>query len=62
MKRRDLIERLEHAGCLLLRHGGKHDIYQNPRSGKSQPIPRHREVNERLARKIIKDLIQAEEQ
>lgn len=46
MKRSDLIARLEAAGCTLLRHGGKHDIYHNPRTGRSQPIPRHREINE----------------
>ena len=56
MKRRDLIKSLEEVGCALLRHGGKHDIYHNPKTGASQPIPRHREINERLAKKIIKDL------
>ena len=56
MKRRDLISKLESAGCILLRNGAKHDIYHNPRSGKSQPVPRHREVNEMLAKKIIRDL------
>jgi tRNA-dihydrouridine synthase B len=56
MKRRDLVSTLEQAGCALLRHGGRHDIYHNPRTGRSQPVPRHREVNERLAQKINKDL------
>jgi mRNA interferase HicA len=56
VKRRDLISELEHAGCTLLRRGGKHDIYHNPKTGKSQPVPRHREINEILAKKIIKDL------
>jgi len=56
VKRRDLIKALEKSGCLLLRHGGKHDIYHNPETGFSQPIPRHREINEKLAKKIIKDL------
>lgn len=56
MKRRDLIKKLEDIGCLLLRHGGKHDIYQNPKTGLSQPVPRHREINEFLAKKIIRDL------
>ncbi len=56
MKRRDLIKKLADIGCLLLRHGGKHDIYQNPKTGLSQPVPRHREINEFLARKIIRDL------
>ena len=56
MKRRDLIKKLEDIGCVLLRHGGKHDIYQNPKTGLSQPVPRHREINEFLARKVIRDL------
>ncbi|MBL0175330.1 MAG: type II toxin-antitoxin system HicA family toxin [Ignavibacteria bacterium] len=56
MKRTELISVLEKAGCILIRHGGKHDMYHNPRTGKSQPVPRHREVNELLARKIIRDL------
>lgn len=58
MKRRDLIAQLEQAGCYLIRHGGKHDIYHNPNTGKTEPIPRHREINERLAKKIIKSLTQ----
>ena len=56
MKHRDLVKALERAGCELLRHGSRHDIYHHPPTGRSQPVPRHREVNERLARKIIKDL------
>jgi predicted RNA binding protein YcfA (HicA-like mRNA interferase family) len=56
MKRKDLIAIIEKNGCILIRHGGKHDIYQNPHTGISQPIPRHREINERLAQKILKDL------
>ncbi len=56
MKRKDLIRQIEKQGCILIRHGGKHDIYQNPHTGISQPIPRHQEINERLARKILKDL------
>ena len=41
----------------MLRHGAKHDVYHNPETGFSQPVPRHREINERLAKKILKDLI-----
>lgn len=58
MKRRDLVTELERVGCVLLRSGSKHDIYHNPKSGKSEPVPRHREVNEHLARKILKALSQ----
>ena len=52
MKRRDLVRRLTAAGCMLLRPGGRHDIYLNPATGKKQPVPRHTEVDEHLARHI----------
>jgi len=54
MKRVDLIRQLERQGCVLLRHGGKHDWYHNPKTGVSQPVPRHREIKEYLARNIIR--------
>ena len=56
MKRKDLIKELETMGCILIRHGGKHDWYQNPKTKLSQPVPRHREINEYLAKYIIKML------
>ena len=56
MKRTDLVRELEEAGCVLVRHGGNHDWYRNPQTGVSQPVPRHREVNEFLAGHILKKL------
>jgi predicted RNA binding protein YcfA (HicA-like mRNA interferase family) len=56
MKRVDLIRELEDIGCVLIRHGGKHDWYRNPNTGASQAVPRHREIGEHLARKIIRAL------
>jgi mRNA interferase HicA len=56
MKRIDLIRELEQRGCQLLRHGGKHDWYQNPKTGACQPVPRHRVIKEHLARNILKKL------
>jgi predicted RNA binding protein YcfA (HicA-like mRNA interferase family) len=56
VKRRDLIKYLEEMGCVFIRHGGKHDWYQNPNTKVSQPIPRHREIKEHLAKHIIKML------
>jgi len=44
MKRIDLIRKLEEDGCLLIRHDGRHDWYRNPKTGVSQPVPRHREI------------------
>jgi len=54
VKRRDLVKRLEDLGCELVRHGGRHDWYRNPESGVSQPVPRHREIDEHLARHILR--------
>ncbi|MBI5381644.1 MAG: type II toxin-antitoxin system HicA family toxin [Opitutae bacterium] len=56
MKRRDLIRKIEEAGAVLIRHGGKHDWYQNPQTKMSQPVPRHTEINEMLAKSILKKL------
>jgi len=56
MKRRDLIREIENTGCVLIRHGGRHDWYQNPKTKVSQPIPRHKEIKEYLAKHIIKML------
>lgn len=56
MKRRDLIKHIEKIGCILIRHGGKHDWYQNPKTKVSQPVPRHNEIKEYLAKHIIKML------
>ncbi|MBF0410797.1 MAG: type II toxin-antitoxin system HicA family toxin [Candidatus Riflebacteria bacterium] len=56
MKRIDLIREIEKLACVLIRHGGKHDWYQNPVTRVSQPVPRHREIDENLARHILKML------
>jgi len=39
MKRKDLIRKLGKMGCILIRHGGKHDWYHNPTTRISQPVP-----------------------
>ena len=54
MKRRDLLRKLRRGGCLLLRSGAHHDIYLNPKSGRKQPVPRHSEIDEHLARHILR--------
>jgi predicted RNA binding protein YcfA (HicA-like mRNA interferase family) len=56
VKRIDLIRHLERHGCQLLREGGSHSVYVNRNAGKSSAIPRHREIDDFLARKICKDL------
>ena len=56
MKRIDLVRHLEAHGCILLREGGSHSVYVNRAAKKSSSLPRHREINEFLARKICRDL------
>ena len=52
MKQRELIKRLERAGSIFDRHGGNHDIYI--RNDKIEKIPRHKEINEQLAKAILR--------
>lgn len=56
MKRQDLVREITKAGCVLLRNGSRHDWYHNPKTGVSQPVPRHRDIAEPLARHILKVL------
>jgi mRNA interferase HicA len=56
VKLTDLIQTIEGFGCERIRAGGKHDWYRNPKSGVSQSVPRPREVQDRLARQIIRML------
>jgi predicted RNA binding protein YcfA (HicA-like mRNA interferase family) len=56
VKRRDLLRHLEAHGCLLMREGGRHSVYVNRQTRKTSTVPRHREINEHLARKICRDL------
>jgi predicted RNA binding protein YcfA (HicA-like mRNA interferase family) len=56
MKRKHLIKILIRQGCVLIRNGAKHDIFHNPAKGTTQPVPRHNDINELLAKKVLKDL------
>lgn len=52
MKRRLLIKALEANGWKLVRNGANHDVYR--KGNKTEPIERHREIPERLAKAILK--------
>jgi len=56
MKRLDLIKIIEKNGAVFIRHGGDHDWYKNPNTGIAESIPRHKEIKEPLAKKVIKRL------
>jgi mRNA interferase HicA len=52
MKKRDLEKRLRSFGWYLDRHGGNHDIWTN--GNITTQIPRHAEINELLAKAILR--------
>lgn len=56
MKRRELERRLRVAGCYLKREGGSHSLWINPKNGVIEAVPRHKEIKEPLANKILKNL------
>ena len=55
MKRRELVRRLLELGAILAREGGEHTVYTNPRTGENLSVPRHAEISEHLARRLIRD-------
>ena len=56
MRRKDLERRLRRAGWYLLRHGGAHDVWTD--GDRTEAIPRHSEVHELLARRILRKVRQ----
>jgi mRNA interferase HicA len=56
VKRRELLDHLRRHGCVLHREGGRHSILLNPVNGRKVPVPRHSEIDNRLARKICEQL------
>jgi mRNA interferase HicA len=56
MKRSEFIRQLTREGCVLDRHGARHDLDRNPATGQKQPVPRHTEIDDALAKHIKKYL------
>ena len=56
MKRRDLERKLRVAGCYLKREGSSYSLWINPKTGVTEAVPRHTEIKEPLAKKILKNL------
>lgn len=52
MKTRDLIRLLKKNGWKFQRHGSNHDVYI--KGSASESVPRHKEIDEMLAKSIIK--------
>ena len=58
MKRRDIERRLRDMGYVLLtgiKRGGNHDKWRNANGGYTASLPRHSEIGENLARRILKE-------
>jgi len=56
VKRHELIAHLKDHGCRVDREGGRHTIFANPANEAKAPVPRHAEIDNRLARKICQQL------
>jgi predicted RNA binding protein YcfA (HicA-like mRNA interferase family) len=56
MKEGELLTILKKQGCVFVKHCKKHDKYIQPRTGKTDQVPRHPLINDNLARQIIKNL------
>jgi predicted RNA binding protein YcfA (HicA-like mRNA interferase family) len=56
MKRGALLKILKAQGCIFVKHGGKHDQYIQPRTGKRDQVPRHPLISDDTARSIIRNL------
>ena len=52
MKRRELEETLRKLEWSFLRHGAKHDVWTDDE--RQELVPRHTEINEKLARAILR--------
>ncbi|MDO8624295.1 MAG: type II toxin-antitoxin system HicA family toxin [bacterium] len=43
-------------GCVFVREGGKHSVFFNPATRRVSTVPRHKEINNFLVKKICNDL------
>ena len=58
MKVSEFVRELKKQGIKLHRHGTRHDVYINPRTGDKAELPRHqsKEIKTGTRESIIKDL------
>lgn len=60
MKSRDLKKKLKLLGWWKLREGSRHEVWTN--GNIQEQIPRHREIDEILAKKILRTALTGERQ
>ena len=56
MKRNEFIKILAENGVVFFRNGSGHDIYRHIITGKKAAVPRHNEIDNILAKRILKEL------
>jgi mRNA interferase HicA len=56
MKRSSLLKHLRRNGCYLKRERRSHSLWCNPKTGHIEAVPRHTEIPDKLAKKIIRSL------
>jgi predicted RNA binding protein YcfA (HicA-like mRNA interferase family) len=56
MKRMQLLKLMRKYGAVFIRHGNKHDIYENPRTHEFTQVPRHPTINKHTAQDILNKL------
>ncbi len=56
MKREELLRHIRKYCCSLLREGGSHSWWHNPQLNKRSAVPRHKEIDDNLAKKVCKDI------
>jgi hypothetical protein len=56
VKRERLLAKIAELGAVFIRHGKKHDIYENSRTHELTQVPRHSDINEYTANGIIKKM------
>jgi mRNA interferase HicA len=56
VKREALLRHLRRQGCYLKREGKEHSLWTNPNTGRLEAIPRHKEIPNKLAKKILRGL------
>ncbi len=56
MKRLDFERHLIQNLCKLLREGGNHSVWINPKNDMHTAVPRHKEIDNQLCKNICKQL------
>jgi mRNA interferase HicA len=56
MKRAKLLSYLNDEGCVFVREGRRHTVVVHPLKKLATTVPRHNDIDERLADKICKDV------